>query len=334
MLPAAKLLRHRDRIDGIVSGKLQPPVMVDVDPVNGLCSLSCLWCCQSASRNATPRTIMPVEIMRRLGPFCREWGVKSWRIASDSEPLLNKDIGVLLESGAANGIHMGVITHGVYLERLLPFGDILSWVGVSLDATTEETWMRLKGGRPGEFHKIIENLRAMRARWPGLDLSIKFLRWSPQENLTEADFGGGVLPVIKPPDPDTPDNHRDAESLEVLAEGLGIRAILKDAYPKDMAANYRFTKCRVTPLGGVFHATKTFSLCCDARNIFVLTDDYTRDNWSELHNLWGSEKHLRLIDSIDPKGCAGCAKRDLNELLEHVVGDTPETHAVHQSDFV
>lgn len=333
MLPReVKLLRHRGRIDGILTGEFKPPVMVDIDPVNGTCNLDCAWCCQAASRAATPTKFMSVDTMTGLGRFCREWGVKAWRISSDSEPLLNKNIEVLIESGAVNGIDMGLITNGVYLERVLDSVGSLHWLGVSLDATTRETWSKLKRSAPENFDKIIANVKAVRRKWPDLDMSIKFLRWSPSKNSTTAAFGGGALPQVVDDRSQDPDNFADAERLTELADSLGVRSILKDAYPSNYADTYRFTQCLATPLGGVFGADHRFHLCCDARSIFILTDDYTRDGWQELPKLWGSEKHRELIASINPKKCAGCAKAGLNETLQHLAVETLDGRL--QSNFI
>ena len=311
-----KLLAHPDRLLGIQTGDFAPPVLVDIDPVDGVCNLDCEWCCQAASRASRPTKFMSEETMRRLGPFSRDWGVKSWRIAGDSEPLLNKNINTLIASGAEAGIDMGLITNGVYLERITPESlERLDWLGVSLDAGTPETWSRLKKSPAENFEKILENIAAVRAKAPKLDVAIKFLRWSAAEHLRKEDFGQGLLPVIAPGTTDS-DNSAEVDKVVEVASDLGVRAIVKNAYPRDFADKYRFTRCHATPLGGVFDASHTFHLCCDARGIFVLTDDYTRDDWKEIPRLWSGDRHREMIESIEPSRCVGCAKHLINETLE------------------
>ena len=128
--------------------------------------------------------------------------------------------------------------------------------------------------------------------------------------------------MIEPATTDA-DNAHEVERVKEIAADLGVRAIIKNAYPRDFADKYRFTTCHATPLGGVFDASHTFHLCCDARGIFVLTDDYTRNDWQELPRLWGGARHRELIDSIEPSRCVGCAKHQVNEVLEShlMVGD-------------
>jgi len=269
---------------------------------------------------------MPESTMTRLGSFSRDWGVKSWRIAGDSEPLLNQEINTLIASGSESGINMGVITNGVYLNRLTSESLAkLDWLGISLDAGTGQTWSRLKKSPAGNFERILDNIAAVRSRAPTLDVAIKFLRWSSAEHLCKEDFGQGLLPVFEP-SPTDADNSNEVEKVRKIAADLGVRAIVKDAFPRNLPEKYRFTQCHATPLGGVFDASNMFHLCCDARGIFVLSDDYTRDDWQELPRLWGGARHRELIASIDPRKCVGCAKYGINELLEShlIVGDRSE----------
>lgn len=321
--PLFKLLRHSDRLDALRQGKFSAPVMVDIDPVDGVCNLDCDWCCQAASRSSRPTRIMAEETMQQLGPFCKAWGVKSWRIAGDSEPLLNKKISLLIESGYSHAMDMGLITNGVYLDRLT-LSDLrrLNWLGVSLDAATAETWSSLKHAKSEDFYRILENIKRARSLAPELDISIKFLRWSADENLSKTTFSIPIRKILKTGDlePVLQGNNKNEEAeFRRLAEYLGVNAILRDSYPRDFPLRYKFEKCVATPLGGVFDASHNFHLCCDARNVYVLTDDYTRENWQELPALWGGARHKEIIASIQPKNCLGCAKYRMNEVIEKYV---------------
>ena len=317
-----KLLRHADRVAGIREGRLRPPVMVDVDPVDGTCNLDCEWCCQAASRASRPARFMTAATMEGLGRFCAEWGVESWRISGDGEPTLNKDLSELIRSGTSNGIDVGLITNGLLLDRVDRDALArLTYLGVSLDAATPKTWSRLKRSDPENFQRILRNLATARASAPDLDISIKYLRWRHDTHLSKREFVRGDLPVIDGEAIEDTDTLCDIERLEAPAAELGVRTIVKDAFPRGMPASYGFGTCHATPLGGVFDASHRFHLCCDARNVYVLTDDYTRDDWSELKSLWGGARHLELIRSITPASCVGCAKHRINRTLEEIVID-------------
>lgn len=312
-----KIFRYRQHIDALQKGDLLPPIMVDIDVVAGVCNLDCEWCCQARSRTESHTRFMPATTMAFMGEFCAEWGVKAWRIGGDSEPLLNKDINVLLDGGYAGGIEMGLITNGVYLERIAR-PERLKFVGVSLDAAHAATWAALKRTSPSGFRKILRNVRRLRERCPDLDISLKFVTFTDR-SLSKEDFLADRSPPLPPSSAASSSfvgNSGEIDDFRRLAERLGCRTIIRDCYTRDFRANYRFSRCWVTPLSGVFDAHHRFHLCCDARGKYVLADDYTRDNWTELKRLWGSPKHRRMLCEIDPQGCLGCAKHEQNAALE------------------
>ncbi|MEO1992740.1 MAG: radical SAM protein [Pirellulales bacterium] len=327
----AKLLHHPEHIHGITTGRFLPPIMVDIDPVDGVCNLDCTWCCQAQSRSARPAKFMNQETMLRLGPFCKDWGVKSWRISGDSEPLLNRNINTLIRSGYESDIDIGLITNGVFLDRVTTFSN-LTYLGVSLDATTASTWSKVKNSTPQGFDTIINNIKRIRNEYPCLDLCLKFVRFHAKKSLNKNQFSES-LSIINENNGSEADNYVEAEEMEDFAKNLGCRPIIRDAYPENLAKTYKFDRCHVTPMGGVFDASHQFHLCCDARSIYVLTDDYTRDDWQELPRLWGSDRHKTLIENIQPVQCVGCAKNKMNEIFEHVVM-TSDNSQEYQRNFI
>ncbi len=268
---------------------------------------------------------MLTETMERLGSFCKSWGVKSWRIAGDSEPTLNPNLGVLLQSGHDNGIAMGLITNGVLLDKVKNL-QYLTWLGISLDAVTFETWHKLKHGRYEEWGRLFFNIEDIRRGIPNLDITLKFIRWDSSLHLGRVDFDLDEHPIQA-------NNYGDAELLPELARRLGVNYAIRDALPKGMSRHYTFDRCRATPLYGTFGTDHRFYLCCDRRDNYVLTNDYTRDDWQELPKVWGGQKHLDLIKSIIPQSCKFCSKEWLNTIFESVILDGKETPR-YQVEFV
>lgn len=317
-----KLLRYFDRVQGILDGDFLPPVMADVDLVNGACNLNCEWCCQRGSQETKKAIFMPMDTIKKMGPFCKKWGIKSWRIAGDSEPTLNPNIHYLFQNGYENGIHMGLITNGVLLDKVKNL-HLLSWLGISLDAATAKTWSRLKGSSEKNFHRIINNIKYIRDSIPDLEISLKFIKWCEEIHLGRKELSPNLAGkgMKKPTRSKQKDNYADAEILPELAKELGCSYILRNALPKESASKYEFEVCRGTPLYATFGADHKFYLCCDVRTGYILTDDYTRNDWLELYDLWGSQKHKDLLASIDPKNCKFCSKEWLNTIMGNIILD-------------
>ncbi|MFC1789591.1 radical SAM protein [Patescibacteria group bacterium] len=324
MDPKIRLLRFSDRIQGIMKGKLLAPVLADVDPVSGSCNLDCEWCAQRDSREAKIPLFMSVDTMKKLGPFCRKWGVKAWRMAGDSEPTLNQNIHVLFKSGHDNGIDMGLITNGTLLNKVKNL-NYLTWIGISLDAATAKTWSRLKGSPEKNFHKIMDNVRYIRKNFPNVEITFKFTRWSNKLHLGRKDFSSKKKILKKN------DNYDDAKLLPALAKKMNVNYFIHDALPKK--PKYQFDVCRGVSLYATFGADHKFYLCCDRRNYYILTNDYTRNNWRELYKLWGSPKHKKLIASINPKKCPFCSKAWLNTIMENIILDGKYTKG-YQVNFI
>ena len=310
-----KLLHHPDRVAKLVNGEMPIPVMVDIDPVDGICNLNCIWCCQKLSRDGRKARMMERYIMQSLGSFCADWGIKAWRISGDSEPLLHPNIEYLISSGYDAGIKMGLITNGILLDKL-SISDIskLSWIGVSLDAGCEETWQLVKGGKDGDWDRVINGVRSIKERMPNFDIALKYLKFDSNLNCNHVCKERNIS------------NYADLPKFEKLASDLGVRTIVKEAYR--IGDFPEFDECVVTPFGGVFDAYRNFHLCCDRRFDEPLTEDFTRDDWKELPNLWGGEKHRDLISQIDPHKCSMCAKKAQNEELLSILKPDESVHFV------
>ena len=325
MDPKIKLLRFTDRVQGVMEGKFEPPIMADIDIVTGVCNIDCEWCCQMDSRKSKNALFMDEETMIRMGEFCKDWGIKSWRIAGDSEPTLNKSLGTLLQSGYDNNLDMGLITNGILLNKVKNL-EYLTWISVSLDASTPEIWSKLKHSPEKNFHKIIDNVKYIKKtkKYKDVDITLKFTKWSSENSIGRKDFIGIGKTMIG-------DNYKDSELLPELAEELGVKYRIHEAFPKE--PDYQFDTCRATPLYATFGADHKYYLCCDRRLDYILTDDYTKDDWKELPRLWGSQEHKDLIDSIVPKSCLYCSKHWLNAVMENVIGDGKHTDD-YQVNFI
>ena len=321
---AVNWLRHHDGLKTMARGEIPPaPIMVDVD-LCGACNLNCKWCCQAHWRFGKKSGQMLRHAVDSLPAFLARWGVKSVRLAGEGEPCMAPELSSFITSLCDLGIWCGLITNGTLLRRV----DVqslrrLSYLGISLDAGTAERWGALKQAPKLWFGEIVNNVRWIRESAPDLPVTIKFLRYN-RTSLAANEYGGG-------PEHGAVENVNEEGVVSGLAETLGCDVRIKDAYPRNYPATYRFRRCRAAPIGGVFCSNLNFQLCCDRRGTFTLVDDFT--DYNGLLTAWGGSKHRELLASINPEECLGCCKRDLNETLENVLQDGPWTSEM-QVEFV
>ncbi len=162
-----KLLAHVPRWSLIKRGKAIPqPALVTVDPINR-CNLRCQWCNAGYILEHRQRALSKQTLLD-LADFLAEWqgspewpkGVEAVCVAGGGEPLLNRHVGSFIERCVKNGIEVGVVTNGTVIDRFLEPLSLCTWVGVSVDAGSNQVYNRLKGLKPEAivFDHVIENV--------------------------------------------------------------------------------------------------------------------------------------------------------------------------------
>lgn len=199
-----KLLAHVDRWRNIKRGKpIPPPLLVTVDPSNS-CNLNCAWCNASYIRSER-HGMLSGKILTAIADFLPRWGktvqngydgVKAVCIAGGGEPLTNPAIGTFIDSLIEKGIEVGVVTNGILMHRYIDSLSHCTWVGVSVDAGTRETYNAYKGQPKNSriFDKVIDNITKLsayaryhnnRLGWahPAYGISFKYLLY--RDNIAE-----------------------------------------------------------------------------------------------------------------------------------------------------
>jgi MoaA/NifB/PqqE/SkfB family radical SAM enzyme len=109
------------------------------------------------------------KILSDIASFLPRWGVDSGCpevrlraicVAGGGEPLLNKATPDFIEQVRSNGIEVGVVTNGSFIHECVEALSMCTWVGVSADAGSAETFDKLKGLDPSrqEFGRVIDNI--------------------------------------------------------------------------------------------------------------------------------------------------------------------------------
>jgi len=199
-----KLLSHVHRWRLIRRGKpVPPPVLITVDPTNA-CNFGCAWCNAAYVRthrkgSLSERSLIEIaDFLPQWGSDNRVWkpGVEAICVAGGGEPLLNPATASFIDRVINNGIEVGLVTNG---SLIYPAMDTLShctWVGVSIDAGSADTFNKLKSvpAEKNYFSTIIANISTLvdyarrhnnrlGAKHPAYGVSYKYLLY--KENIGE-----------------------------------------------------------------------------------------------------------------------------------------------------
>ena len=152
-----KLHLHPARVAAWLEGGNIAPVYIEVSP-SGACNHRCRFCALDFM-GYKPR-FLPVD------PFCerlREMGaagVRSIMYAGEGEPFLHRDMAKIAQKTKEAGIDVAFTTNGVLLRgdtarAILP---VTSWIKVSCNAGSSETYARIHRTRPDDFGTMLRRL--------------------------------------------------------------------------------------------------------------------------------------------------------------------------------
>lgn len=197
-----KLLAHVETWRKIKRGKpMPPPILITVDLVN-YCNLNCKWCNAEFVRKR--KTRLSEKALDEIADFLPRWGcdnnkdtegVQAICVAGGGEPLMNPYAGKFIDRVVNNGVEVGVVTNGVLIDRFVDSLSNCTWVGVSVDAATKETFNELKKPpSPDLFEQTINNIKILvdyskrhnnRLGWshPAYGVSFKYLLY--EDNIGE-----------------------------------------------------------------------------------------------------------------------------------------------------
>jgi hypothetical protein len=109
-----------------------------------------------------------------------------------------------------------------------------------------------------------------------------------------------------------------SKSQELEDDNFRFYAV-RHKFGENFERKLTFKKCLATPFVSTFGADGNVHLCFDVRGKkeWILCrhdpDPY------EVIKVWGSDKHLKIIDSIEVGKCPRCTFTQHNEIIENVI---------------
>jgi len=177
-----KIIWQSDKLNALREGKVTAPLCVRVKPTNR-CDHNCFYCSyHPESENILSEEFkagdeIPREkMMEILGDF-KETGVKSLTFSGGGEPLIYPYIEQAFEKTLDSGIDLSIITNGQKLfgrkaEQLAN----AKWVRISLDASNQETFHKIRRVPTKLFGELEKNIRDFsRIKEPSCELGINFV---------------------------------------------------------------------------------------------------------------------------------------------------------------
>lgn len=157
---------HPERVSEWLNGGNIYPIYVELSP-SGACNHRCVFC--ALDFMGYERRFLDAEMLAERFAEIGNGKVKSISLAGEGEPLLHPQICKIAEDAKKSGIDVAFTTNGSLMDeetaaRIMP---VSSWIKVSCNAGTPETYSKIHRTGADMFDKVINNLTfaaALRAK--------------------------------------------------------------------------------------------------------------------------------------------------------------------------
>lgn len=310
------------------------PLHVQLDPC-GVCNHNCSFCFSNPSAMNTGNPIkdakqfpfLDFEIIVRLLDDLAALGTKAITLVGGGEPLLHKRIREILAEIAKRKIMFGVITN-LTVNGGLPELARASWVRVSADAATPETYAMMHGAPLQDFDLMLANLRRLA---PHAEVGVQVLITS--ENYKEIPAAaalyrdaGAAYVEFKPPLVPQAGGQLDELAPEILSLVKKAMALQTEHFRVheqiSLIWKYRETLrphwCRITRYTAAVGCDGLVYPCCITKYIERFTvGDLHKESFADI---W---KRVVLQPPLDIEHCPPCFYDDVNKVLNYL--KTPDS---------
>lgn len=152
-----KLLFHVPRVNDWLGKKIIYPIYMEISP-SGACNHRCIYCALDFMEYR-PR-FLNTELLKERITEMASLGLRSIMFAGEGEPLLHKDIGDIIIHTKQAGVDVAITTNGILLKETLVDKALqyISWIKVSINGATKDTYGRTHQTNPDDFDRVIQNM--------------------------------------------------------------------------------------------------------------------------------------------------------------------------------
>lgn len=154
---------EQDFLKRMFAGEILPPMHFEFLPTEK-CNNNCIWCRGGHRNFMSSESELPEDILLRVMDELADYQVPGIvRFSGMSgEPTMNPGTLKAIIRGTDQNLHLGLISNGILLnadshESLID----TTYVSVSLDAASKETFNQLKGHTTDVFYDIVGNIRSL-----------------------------------------------------------------------------------------------------------------------------------------------------------------------------
>ncbi len=329
-----------------VKGRSSAPWVVELDPTTA-CNLACPDCISGTLLN---KGGFERQRLREITQEIVEAGVRAVILIGGGEPLAHPETRWVIDYLGDHDVHVGVTTNGILINRhMKALAEKTSWVRVSMDAATPETFQYFRPSPSGRsmFGRIVDNMHQLSTVKKG-KLGYSFLLLSDvaedgtvkRSNLNEIYQGALVAKeagcdyfevkpsydmdhfLIKQPEQELSEARAQIEAIrELETEDFRVLAPTNLQHVLDNRAMVEpkdYKRCPVSEMRTLIAPSGAY-VCpyfrgCDDKKI----GDANTQSFAEI---WQSQQRADVMNATDPsRDCRfHCIRNQSNMLMEEIM---------------
>ena len=302
--------------------KTQYPLYVEVSPV-GACNHRCKMC--AVDYIGYKSVLLDGALLRVRLREMGELGIKSVMFAGEGEPLLHREINSLVVA-ATEKMDVSFTTNGVLLDKLEAL-DLCTWVKVSVNAGTRDTYAKVHRTKPEDWDRVWRNIEGAAKRKGACMIGVQMVvlpeNEDEQQSLLDRATDAGVdYLVFKPYSQHKKsitheyEHFRPKPQVKFSPIG-GPQVYWRDDAPSHEAP--RYTKCHSTPNFWAYIMASGDVYSCSA---YLLDERFRLGNLNQqsFREVWeGDERRANwefVRNQLDISECRlNCRMHKSNEYL-------------------
>jgi len=330
-----KLLFQLDRVAGVLAGRTNAPVNVEID-LSNRCSLGCQDCHFAYTHTKGPLAIadkednlgdlMDYSLARRIIHDLASSRVRSVTWTGGGEPTLHPQFRSIIQLTSVTGLAQGLYTSGVHMDAHLAglLSNTADWVYVSLDCADAKTYKKEK--RVDRFEAATNAVRLMakaKVSVVGVGFLLHEKNWTRMLDMAVlAESLGGSYVQFRPAihfDPSTPNQPTSSRKWlkhmsEIVLPDVGIPVEFDRKRFQQLAdwKGHGYDRCLWSGLQAVISPNGCLWTCCNKRGFDGhCLGDLSKKPFSEV---WAD----RPIAKVDDKCRVMCRGHMPNVVLHEI----------------
>lgn len=329
---------HLDDIKYLREGKDIVPRHVHII-ISDLCNQNCHFCAYrmeggfstelfSQDGKKNPNRQIPIAKVKEILDDCADLGVKAIEFTGGGEPTVHNGWLEILGYAQSLGLQTGLVTNGVRLVNH-PAVQALTWLRISLDAGTPETYERIRQSKA--WNNVMSNMRmAGSLKGPLVGVGFVVTRENYRELVDAAQLVKDAgIPYLRV-------SAMFSTEGEAYYQGIFMEIARQRMMAKILETNsFKIVDFFIDRLNDLKQKAPDYQFCGEQQFVLYIGGDqnvYTCcTNAYTTKGLLGSLKYRRFSEFLantrrydfDARGCHDCQFNEKNRIVNYLISEPP-----------